>query len=94
MGSNTATDAERTPVGRPAAGQTWFDVIEDVIDTEIDRQETIQCRFEELEVDVPLRMEADAEIARWRLDGTVRVHIEGTRGPLSEWLRFWYSRLS
>ncbi|WP_299333398.1 hypothetical protein, partial [Haloplanus sp.] len=54
-------------------GQTWLDVVDDVLDTAIDREEELECAFEDVTVDVPLRMEANAEFARWHLDGTVRV---------------------
>jgi hypothetical protein len=80
---------------RPAAeGQAWLDVVDDVLDTAIDSDEDLECRFEEVTVDVPLRMDSESEFARWQLDGTVRVHVEGMRGPLSDWLRWWSQQLS
>jgi hypothetical protein len=84
--------------GRPPAdepdGQTWLDVVDDVLDTAIDREEELECTFEDVTVDVPLRMDADADFARWHLDGTVRVHVDGMSGPLAEWLRWWSTQLS
>uniref|UniRef100_UPI002625D3A8 hypothetical protein n=1 Tax=Haloplanus sp. TaxID=1961696 RepID=UPI002625D3A8 len=71
-----------------------LDVVDDVLDTAIDREEELECAFEDVTVDVPLRMEANAEFARWHLDGTVRVHVDGMRGPLAEWLRWWSTQLS
>ena len=50
--------------------------------------------LEDVTVDVPLRMDSDSEFARWHLDGTVRVHVDGQRGPLAEWLRWWSKQLS
>jgi hypothetical protein len=75
-------------------GQTWLDVVDDVLDTAIDREEELECAFEDVTVDVPLRMDTDSEFARWHLDGTVRVHVDGMRGPLAEWLRWWSTQLS
>ncbi|RCU47950.1 hypothetical protein DU504_11975 [Haloplanus salinus] len=77
-----------------AEGQTWLDVVDDVLDTAIDREEDLECTFEEVTVDVPLRMDSGAEFARWHLDGTVRVHVEGIRGPLADWLHWWSRQLS
>lgn len=68
---------------------TWFHTVDELLDATIDANETVECTFEEFAVDIPLRMGDDAPRARWRLDGTVRVSVEGTRGPLSEWLRWW-----
>lgn len=84
------------PPERTAAddGQTWLDVVDDVLDTAIDREEDLECTFEDVTVDVPLRMGSESEFARWHLDGTVRVHVEGMRGPLAEWLRWWSQQLS
>ncbi|WP_435068302.1 hypothetical protein [Haloplanus sp. C73] len=82
--SGRATDGE----------QTWLDLVDDVLDTAIDSEEDLECTFEEVTVDVPLRMDSDAEFARWHLDGTVSVHVEGMRGPLADWLRWWSQQLS
>jgi len=84
------------PSGRLDAdeGQTWLDVVDDVLDTAIDREEDLECTFEDVTVDVPLRMDSNPEFARWHLDGTVRIHVEGMRGPLSDWLRWWSGQLS
>jgi hypothetical protein len=74
--------------------QTWLDLVDDVLDTAIDSEEDLECTFEEVTVDVPLRMDSEAEFARWHLDGTVSVHVEGMRGPLADWLRWWSRQLS
>lgn len=77
-----------------AEGETWFDAIDDLLDASIERDEEFVCTFDELEVDVPIRMGGDAPRARWRLDGTVAVSVEGTRGPLAEWLEWWSRRVA
>lgn len=77
-----------------AEGETWFDAVDDLLDASIESDEEVVCTFEEFEVDVPLRMGDDAPRARWRLDGTVTVSVEGTRGPLAEWLEWWSRRVS
>lgn len=73
--------------------EEWVTVVDDVLDAAIDREEGIECACEDLRVDVPLRMGPDAERARWHFDGTVRITVEGTRGPLAEWLRWWHRKL-
>lgn len=62
------------------------------LDATIEADDAVECRFDDLAVDVPLRMGSDTPRARWRLDGTVRVSVEGTRRPLAEWLRWWAAR--
>lgn len=88
--SNQASDSGPNPEARR---QTWLDAVEEVLDATIDREEEFECTFEDMTVDVPLRMGAPSSFARWNVDGTVRVHVDGTRGPLSEWLRWWYRQL-
>lgn len=98
------TDGEgraAAPVRGPSSvgfgeGETWFDAVEDVLDATIERDEAFVCTFEGFEVDVPLRMSGDGDDpprARWRLDGTVSVSVQGTRGPLAEWLEWWSRRM-
>jgi hypothetical protein len=82
----------RTVAPRPAE-TTWFDTVDELLDATIDANEALECTFDDLAVDVPLRMGEEAPRARWRLDGTVRVSVEGTRGPLSEWLQWWAGRV-
>lgn len=73
-------------------GETWFDAIEDLLDATIERDEEFVCTFDALAVDVPVRMGEDSPRARWRLDGTVAISVEGTRGPLAAWLEWWSRR--
>ncbi len=81
------------PGGDPAPlDYTWMDAIEDVLDAQIDEAEDLEATFEEFEVDVPLRYGEDAPFARWGLDGTVRVSVDGMRGGLAEWLEYWSER--
>jgi hypothetical protein len=74
--------------------QTWLDAVDDVLDTIIDREEDLECTFDELTIDVPLRMGPDADVARWRVNGTCRVRVDGVGGPLAEWLRWWSRQLA
>ena len=76
----------------PAQRYTWMDAIEEVIDASIDEEADIEATFEDLTVDVPLAYGDDAERARWGLDGTVRVSVDGMRGHVAEWLRWWGQR--
>lgn len=73
--------------------RTWFDTVDELLDATIDADETVECTFEDLAVDVPMRMGEETPLARWRFDGTVRMSVEGTRGPLSEWLNWWAGRV-
>jgi hypothetical protein len=89
MKPDAARDSTRR---RPAIGPgptTWFDVVEDFLDAAVERPENVHCEFEDLTVDVPMRMGEGADAARWRLNGAVDIRVEGTRGPLAEWLRLW-----
>jgi hypothetical protein len=76
----------------PAQQYTWLDAIEEIIDASIDEQADIEATFEDLTVDVPLSYGDGAERARWGLDGTVRVSVDGMRGHVAEWLRWWGQR--
>ncbi|MFB6157777.1 MAG: hypothetical protein ABEJ34_08050 [Haloferacaceae archaeon] len=87
------TTTERRAVGF-AEGETWFDAVDDLLDATIERDEEFVCSFDGFEVDVPVRMGEDSPRARWRLDGTVAVSVEGTRGPLAEWLEWWSDRVA
>ncbi|WP_430505227.1 hypothetical protein [Haloparvum sp. PAK95] len=72
--------------------ESWLEVLDDLLDEEIDRDEALELTAEDLEVDVPLRFGEDSPHAKWGFDGTVRVSVEGPSGPLADWLRFWYER--
>jgi hypothetical protein len=72
-------------------GRTWLDVVEQVLDEEIDREEAIRLTADDLSVDVPLSYGEDSERATWRFNGTVTVTIDGMRGPLADWLKLWLS---
>jgi hypothetical protein len=66
-----------------------MDVIDDVLDAAVEGDDTVEATFEDMRVEVPLQYGDYASYAEWGLDGTVRVHVEGLRGPLAEWLRWW-----
>jgi selenophosphate synthetase-related protein len=70
-------------------GRTWLDVVEQVLDEEIDREEAIRLTAEDFAVDVPLSYGDDAERATWRFNGSVTVTVDGMRGPLADWLKLW-----
>lgn len=77
----------RTP---PADGPyTWLDAADEVLDAAVDDEAEVECRFEEFEVNVPLRFGDDTPTADWRFDGTVRIEVDGLRRPLAEWFRMW-----
>ncbi|WP_152043323.1 hypothetical protein [Salinigranum salinum] len=70
-------------------GRTWLDVVEQVLDEEIDREEVVRLTAEDLTVDVPLTYGDDPERATWRFNGNVTVTVDGMRGPLADWLKLW-----
>ncbi len=72
-------------------GRTWLDVVEQVLDEEIDREEAIRLVADDLTVDIPLSYGDDPERARWRFNGSVTVTVDGMRGPLADWLKLWLS---
>ena len=72
-----------------AGDREWTRTAEEVLDEAVDRDERIACSFEELAVGVPVRTGADAPIAHWEFDGSVEIGIDGERGPLADWLRWW-----
>ena len=85
-------------VGDPSDGDgegwaEWIEVVDDVLDTAIGREEVIECTYKDFRVDVPISMGPGSESARWELNGTVRVHVEGRRGALAEWLQWWHRKL-
>jgi hypothetical protein len=72
-------------------GRTWLDVVEQVLDEEIDRDEAVRLVADDFTVDIPLSYGDDPERARWRFNGSVTVTIDGMRGPLADWLKLWLS---
>lgn len=72
-------------------GRTWLDVVEQVLDEEIDREEAIRLVADDFTVDVPLSYGDEPERARWRFNGSVTVTVDGMRGPLADWLKLWLS---
>lgn len=70
----------------------WLQFVEDILDEGLEREEQFDIAVEDLTLDVPVHFGTDASFARWGFDGRVSVRIEGTRGPLAEWLQFWASQ--
>ena len=70
-------------------GRTWLDVVEQVLDEEIDREEAIRLMAEDFAVEVPLSYGDEPERATWRFNGSVTVTVDGMRGPLADWLKLW-----
>lgn len=71
--------------------QTWLDFAGEVIDEGVDRDERVSLTCDEMTVEIPSQVGQDADHAVWRLNGTVRVSVDGMRGPLAEWIRLWRS---
>jgi len=73
----------------PARAPSWLDVVDELLDTNFEERDEIECSLSDVDVDVPMEMGSDADHARWRFDGTVRIRSEGMRATLAEWLRYW-----
>jgi hypothetical protein len=67
--------------------------IERLLDETVDRDESFELELEDLEVAVPLRFGEDAPTARWGLNGSVTVTVDGIRAPLREWIQLHEDRL-
>jgi len=61
------------PDDRPGPTTTWPDLAISLYDLLSGRGAEIVYEFDDLEVDVPSGTGEDAERARWRLDGELRV---------------------
>jgi hypothetical protein len=61
------------PRRRGEEALTWPELAVGIYDRLTGRGAEITYEFEELEVDVPSRAGPDADHARWKLDGTLRV---------------------
>lgn len=68
--NDTSSGAEET--------ETWSELAIGLYERLTGRGAEITYEFEEMEVDVPSKVGEDAEHARWRLDGTLRIR---TREP-------------
>lgn len=90
MSDSSESSASRADLS--AEQYTWLDAIEEVIDASIDEKADLEATFEDLTVDVPLAYGDEAERAQWGFDGTVRVSVDGMRGHVAEWLRWWGQR--
>jgi hypothetical protein len=71
---------------------TWLDAVEQVLDASIEEEADLEATLEEVEVDIPTRYGDDAPFGRWRFDGSVTVSVDGMRGGLAEWIRYYRER--
>jgi hypothetical protein len=88
-----AERAESTTPGDPEEWEEWLRTAEEVLDETVEREGTLECEFDEFAVGIPMAWGEEADRARWGLDGTVRVRIDGDRRPLAAWLDWWYDRV-
>ncbi|MFB6117078.1 hypothetical protein [Halosegnis sp.] len=61
------------PEERVEETQTWPDLAISLYDRLTGRNAEITYAFDDMEVDVPSKAGADADHARWRVDGTITV---------------------
>jgi len=65
--------SEADPEERIEETRTWPDLAISLYDRLTGRNAIIEYDFEDMEVDVPSKAGADADYARWRVDGTVTI---------------------
>ncbi|MEZ3116285.1 hypothetical protein RYH80_10230 [Halobaculum sp. MBLA0147] len=70
----------------------WSRRVDELLDEAVDREEDLVCSFDDVWVEVPLRTGGGAPTAEWGLSGSVEITVEGQRGPLADWLRWWHGR--
>lgn len=66
------SDSE-TPEERVDETTTWPELAIGLYDRLTGRGAEITYEFEEMEVDIPSKVGEDADHARWRVDGTLRI---------------------
>lgn len=88
-------DAADTPDSRskPATARSdinnWLDLIDYLTSEAADRNQALECEFEDVSVDVPMRMSPDARTANWRFDGGLTMSVGEVRVPLRDWMQYW-----
>lgn len=65
--------SEADPEERVEETRTWPDLAISLYDRLTGRNAVIEYDFEDMEVEVPSKAGADADHARWRVDGTVTI---------------------
>ena len=65
--------SEADPEERVDETRTWPDLAISLYDRLTGRNAIIEYDFEDMEVEVPSKAGADADHARWRVDGTVTI---------------------
>ena len=89
MESSSSSSPPVAEFDPPADLDNWLDLIDYLTSELAERNEAIECELEDVSVDVPMRMTPDAETARWRFDGGVRVSVGEVQVPLKAWLQYW-----
>lgn len=69
--------------------RTWIDAMEEVFESAVDRQAEIEVEFDNMDVKIPLQLGDEPSYADWKLNGSMKVRLNGISGPLAEWLRYY-----
>jgi hypothetical protein len=77
------------PATAPGEVDDWLDLIDYLTSEAAERNQALECELENVSVDVPMRMSADAETANWRFDGGVTMSVGEVRVPLRDWMQYW-----
>ncbi|ERH07233.1 MAG: hypothetical protein J07HN4v3_02871 [Halonotius sp. J07HN4] len=67
----------------------WLDLIDEITGELAESDECLECKVDELTLDVPMQMSPEADTARWRFDGGVTISLGEVRVPLREWQEYW-----
>lgn len=81
-----SAEEQRDP---PPAVDNWLELIDYLTGELAANDESIECELEDVRLDVPMRMEPDAETARWKFDGGVTIRLGEVQVPLEEWRQYW-----
>lgn len=88
-----ASSGRRAPelgeIGPLSEPESWLDLIDYLTSELAEREEVIECELEDVAVDVPMEMRRDAETARWRFDGGVKISVGEVQVPLRAWVQYW-----
>ena len=90
MNASSGTDNPAVDeIDPPPAIDNWLDLIDHLTGELAANNEGIECELEDVTLDIPMRMSADAETACWKFDGDVTIQLGEVQVPLEEWRQYW-----
>jgi len=83
------SDSQSEFATAPSEVDDWLDLIDYLTSEAAERNQALECEFEDVSVDVPMSMRQDAETANWRFDGGLTMSVGAVRVPLRDWMQYW-----